>query len=105
MLRDRRATKRFLVVLVASAAVLVALGAVVAALAGKDVWPTMMWALIIGGGVLVVVNVVGSGSDRALADPRTGFALGLSARDATTSGSSLVTGLILVGLGVGGLLA
>jgi len=100
-----RTVKRFVLTLLVFAVALAALGAVIAALSGRDVWRSMMLTLIIGGGVLVVVNVVGSGSARPLADPRTGFAVGGTVQDATTSAGALVIGLVLVGLGVCGLVA
>ena len=105
MSQHARTAKRFALTLLGSVFVLGALGATIAALTGRDVWRSMMWTLIIGGGVLIVLNVAGSGSGRALADPRTGFALGGTVHDAATSARSLVAGLILVGLGVGGLVA
>jgi hypothetical protein len=52
----------------------------------------------------VVLNVVGSGPGRPLADPRTGFAFRATIQDATTSARWPITRLVLVGLGVGGLL-
>jgi hypothetical protein len=93
------------VTLVVAVVVLAAVGAVIAALADRDTWRTIMWTLVIGGGIVVVVNVVGSGSDRPVADPHTGFALRMSAPDAGTSGSWLLVGLVLVGLGAAGLFA
>jgi hypothetical protein len=103
MRQRREAARRFMLTLLAFAGVLLVAGAIIAGLAGRDTWRTMMWALVIGGGVLVVVNVAGSGSSRPLADPRSGLAFGSSVRDATTSASLLFVGLVLAGLGVTGL--
>jgi hypothetical protein len=91
--------------LLVTAVALAALGAIIAALSGRDAWRSILWTFIIGGGVLVVLNVVGSGADRPLADYRTGFAFGVSVQDATTSAGWLIVGLVLVGLGAGGLFA
>ena len=105
MRQHGRTVKRFVLTLAVSAVALAALGAIVAALSGRDASRSIMWTFIIGGGVLVVLNVVGSGAARPVADYRTGFAFGASVQDATTSAGWLIVGLILVGLGVGGLVA
>ena len=51
----------------------------------------------------MVLNVVGSGSGRPLADPRTGFAFGATIQDATTSLDWLYHRTVLV-VAVGGLI-
>jgi hypothetical protein len=85
------AAKRFLVTLFVAAGLLAAIGVIIGALSGRDVWRAVMWTFAGGGGVLIVANVAGSGFDRPLADPRSGSAFGGIIRDATTlpGGSSL----------------
>jgi hypothetical protein len=95
--------RRFGITLLVAAAALAVIGAIVGGLSGRDVWRSVMWALAIGGGVLVVVNVAGSGSNRTITDPRTGFGVTASVQDATTSARWLFVGLILAGLGIAGL--
>ena len=100
----REALKRFLLTLVVAIVVVAGIGAIVAAITGHGTWKTMMWALIIGGGVLVGINVAGSGAARPAVDPRSGFSAGsANVRDAATSGSWLFVGLALVALGIVGL--
>jgi hypothetical protein len=101
----RQRIKHVVVTLLIAVVVLAAAGAIIAALAGRDTWRTIAWTFLIGGGIIVVVNVAGSGSDRPVADPHTGFALRLSAPDAATSASWLLVGVVLVGLGALGLFA
>jgi hypothetical protein len=92
------------VTLLLSAAVFAAAGAIIAALTGGKTWHTIMWTLIVGGGILVIINVVGSGASRPAVDPRSGFSAGsVNVRDAATSPSWLFVGLVLVGLGALGL--
>jgi hypothetical protein len=95
--------KRFLLTLLVSAGLLAVIGVIIGALSGRDVWRTVMWTFAVGGGVLIVANIAGSGSDRPLADPRSGSAFGGTIRDATTSAGWLVVGLLLAAAGAGGL--
>ena len=97
--------KRFLLTLLLSAVALAAVGAIIAAVSGHDLWRGVMWAFVVGGGVLVVVNVAGSGPGRPTVDPHTGFGSAASIQDAATSAGWLVIGVALIGLGVLGLFA
>jgi hypothetical protein len=99
------AGKRIVLTVLAAAAVLALIGVIVSAVFGRAVSPSISWTFVIGGGVIVVLNVVGSGSARALADPRSGSSFGKEVEDATTSAGWLIVGLVLVGIGVVGLIA
>jgi hypothetical protein len=103
--RRRASVKRIILRLSVSTVALVAIGAIFAALTGRGVWHSITWALILGGALLVVLNVAGSGSGTSTADPRTGTSFGGVAPDATMPPGWLIVGLALVGLGVLGLFA
>jgi hypothetical protein len=96
--------KRLVLTLLASAVVLVVIGVFVATVSGRDALRSISWAFVLGGGVIAVLNVVGSGSARALADPRSGSSFGREVEDATTSAGWLIIGLLLIGCGVIGLI-
>lgn len=98
------AVKRFALTLLAAIVALAAVGAVFAALTGRGAWHSITWTFVIGGAVLIVLNVVGSGSGRSLADDRTGTVFGCVVPDASSPGG-FVLGLVLVGLGAAGLVA
>jgi hypothetical protein len=57
--------------------VLAVIGAVFAALTIRATGHSIVWTFVIGGGVLVVLNVVGSGAGQTLADRRTGRGRGV----------------------------
>jgi hypothetical protein len=105
MSRRVATVKRFVLRLFASIAVLAVIGAIFAALTGRGAWHSITWTYVIGGAVLVVVNVAGAGSGRALADPRTGTWFGGSVVPDASSPGGFLLGLSLVGLGVAGLIA
>lgn len=102
--RRRAVAKHFLVALLGAAVALAAIGAIFAALTGRQAWHSIAWTFIIGGGVLCVLNVAGSGSGQSPADPRTGTGFGGVAPDASPPGG-LILGLVLVGLGAAALFA
>jgi hypothetical protein len=104
MRRPGAPVNRFLLALVGSTSALAALGAIVAALTGRGWWHSMTWPMIIGGAVLIVLNVAASGSGRSLSDPRTGTVFGGVVPDASSPGG-LIFALAFIGLGVAGLYA
>jgi hypothetical protein len=104
MSRRGATVKRFVLTLVASIVALAAVGEMFATLTGRGEWHSITWTFVIGGAVLIVLNVAGSGSGRSLADDRTGTVLGGVVPDASSSGG-FVLGLALVGLGIAGLFA
>jgi hypothetical protein len=104
MSRRGAAVKRFVITLFASIIALAALGAIFAILTGRGAWHSITWTLVIGGAVLIVLNVAGSGSGRLSADDRTGTVFGGVVSDASAPGG-FALGLALIGLGVAGLFA
>lgn len=63
--------------------VLAGIGAIFAALTGRQAWHSIRWTFIIAGSVLCVLNVAASGSGRAMAEPRTGTSFGGVVPDAS----------------------
>ena len=105
MTGHRAAVRRFVRTLVGAAAALAVVGALLALMTGRGAWHTIAVTFIVGGGILVVLNVVGGGSGGPIADARTGFGFGRGGLpDTTPSARWLLVGLVLAGLGGAALL-
>lgn len=105
MSRRGATVKRFVLTLIGSMVALAAIGAIFAALTDRGTWHSIAWSFIVGGAVLIVLNIAGSGTGQSLADPRTGTSFGGVVRDASVPAGWLIVALALVGLGVAGLYA
>jgi hypothetical protein len=102
--RRGAAIRWFALALLGTAAVLVAVGAIVAALTGLGTWHTIGWAFLIGGGALAVINFTG-GASGPRAEPRIGVMFDAVVPESPPSAGWLFVGLALAGLGAVSLFA
>ena len=101
MRRLGASARRFALTTVASAAALVAAGAVFAATTGKQTQPSIAAALFIGAAVLIVFNSLGETGlrDRGV-DARTGMTYPAAGSWRQGSLGWALMGVVLIGLGV-----
>jgi hypothetical protein len=98
MERRRAAVRWFVVALLGSTAVLAVIGAIFAALSGRQLWHSIAWA-VFGGGIALVVLSAASGPSGPRGDPRTGWVFAACDPDSSPSGGWLVVGSALAALG------
>jgi hypothetical protein len=102
--RRGAAIRWYAVALVGSAAVLAAVGLIVAKLTGHGAWHTIAWTFLIGGGAMAVLNFTG-GASGPRAEPRIGVMFDAVVPDSPPSAGWLFVGLGLAGVGAASLFA
>jgi hypothetical protein len=90
------------VALLAAALALGVVGAIVAHVTSRDTRQSVEWALVVGGAVVVFLNVAGAASGPR-ADPTTGMMTRAFEPDSPPGAGWLLVGFALAGIGLAGL--